>query len=228
LPCPLCRQVSTMVVEEPAWEKPPHPLELEHAKAMALERDRKAKWAHVRQHGMELEHASQSEKQDYGLVLAAVEHNPRNLRYADKKLRGDEGLQKAGGFASMKREPDRIVLSKRFALGEASSDFSTSVLIALRNHEYFKGMTIYNPDTFDKGFCGPKDEVTSTEWPCRGTEETCARQFCMADGHPTPKSCWRFSYRWHEKLASERADRGFLLQIREFDIEEYARTGMPQ
>jgi len=222
MPCPLCRQVSMLIVEGPSR------FEQEHAEAMRCEGDRKAKWAHVRLNGMELEHASPSEKADYGLVLAAVQHNPRTLRYADKKLRKDEGLQKAARMLPMKHQVDRIILSKRFALGEASSDFSTSVLLALRVHEFFKNMTIYNPDTFDKGFCGPKDPkdaVTSPGWPCRGTEDTCAGQLCMADGHPTPKSCWRYSYRWHEKLSSERSVRGFLLQIREFDMEEYRKSG---
>lgn len=198
----------------------------EYSKRMMRERIRRAKWDVVRRNGMNLKTASRNARNDYGLVLAAIEHNPTNFRFADKKLKDDEGLKKAAKVMPMRREVDRIVLSKRFALGEASSEFSTRVILALRSHEYFKHFTIYNPDSYNKGFCGPKRYVTSLEWPCRGTEGTCASTFCMADGHPTPKSCWRYSYRWHEMRPTEEANvQGFLLQIREFDMNEYKMTG---
>merc|ERR1712232_200728 len=122
-----------------------------------------------------------------------------------------------------KGEPYRLIFSKRFAKGEDCSDFSTSVIEALYSHAYFKDFKCYNPDAFNKTFCGRSGEETSLMWPCRGTQETCAAPACTKDGHPTSKSCWRFSYCWHEKAATD--VNGFLVQIVEFDMGEWRKHG---
>merc|ERR1719198_1916154 len=72
-------------------------------------------------------------------------------------------------------------------------------------------LDIYFPPAFSKSSCDPN--FTDASWPCRGTAACCSKQNCLPDGTPTNSSCWRYSFRHHQKVC--KATGGFMIQINE-------------
>ena len=69
---------------------------------------------------------------------------------------------------------------------------------------------VYSPNAFDKKTCDP--EWTNLDWPCRGTDETCAYHNVLTkDGKPTNDCCWRYSFRSQLQEATDTG--GFMLQL---------------
>merc|ERR1712079_853390 len=72
---------------------------------------------------------------------------------------------------------------------------------------------MYFPSAFCKESCDPN--FTDLSWPCRGTTHTCTLANTKADGSPTDQSCWRYSFRHHQRICRESG--GFMLQVEEAD-----------
>lgn len=194
--------------------------------------------AAVKQHGGALQHAGQQLSGDIDVVREAVQQDPGALRFAAPELVQHKMFLKIAGvlpqYAQTLGKP-LLIESVRFALGRESSPSSTVLHNYLNQHKFFRKFTLYNPNAYDKGFCARSpdgsidwDRATDKNWKCRGLQSgpakcdlpgTCGGQAdaCICEPNntacvrPTLRSCWRYSFRWHQEEAQR--TKGFMLQV---------------
>ena len=171
--------------------------------------------------GNALQYATEEARSDKTLVLVAASSSPESLKYAAGGLNQDlECLIQAGlleqNYERNKRR--KVVLSTRFALGESSSPIATQFAVALKEYQYIKegDFIVYSPNAYKKKTCDL--EWTRSEWPCRGTFETCRVQpSSLKIGVPTSDCCWRYSFRY--QLEEAKRTNGFMIQVIEYNNE---------
>lgn len=186
---------------------------LQHASEKARA-DKDVVMSAVKQDGNLLRYASSDLKADEEVVLASVLRSPEALAFAAPKFKSSERFLRAAGLWTERSACERlehVVLSVRYGLDQAASPYSTKVAVALQSDAYMRCFYIYNPNTVCKGSCDRS--FTNRSHPCRGTTESCLLPLQLRTGKPTARSCWRYSFRWHQR-ESKRSN-GFMLQVQE-------------
>jgi len=190
----------------------------------------------VRRHGSALEGASPELQADREVVLEAVWQDPAALRFARGPLQKDREVLRAAGLldessgrprAHCTATPRHVTMSVRFGFNRKATAVSTMIHQEMASHRAFKDrFYVYDPNLVSKGFCGPRARITDKEWPCVGdcrmvdTRLKCCRCLgsCAAgrgrsSSRPTPtkRSCWRYSFRWHQQRSARSG--GFMVQV---------------
>lgn len=150
------------------------------------------------------------------VVLAAVKQDSMALKFLGSEMRQNETVAMMAGIRPAVKnavKKQAICVSKKFSFGDEDlePDFAMAVWIAVRKDPYLSQFPIYNPDARTKKSCDPM--FTNFAHPCRGTLDTCqlGNSGNTSNGHPTPVSCWRYSFRWYEQESHDTG--GFVLQI---------------
>lgn len=107
---------------------------------------------------------------------------------------------------------EKIIISERFDIMPAASQWPAAVISGLREDDFFKDFQIYDPNNFCKDSCDP--DFINFDHLCRGESvgpNCCAKRNPDTKGKPTTKSCWRFSFRWHQDECEK--TNGFMIQL---------------
>merc|ERR1719310_2309213 len=154
------------------------------------------------------------------VVIAAVQSSPEALKFAGSALDGSDLRQdpecwQAAGLWGSKgaayEMTQKAIFSVRFGLDKKKSSYSTEVALRVRKNSYLCEFEFYNPNAFCKKSCDP--QFTNIQHPCRGTTDTCDMELALRSGEPSLHSCWRYSFRQHQK--SCRLSNGFMVQVQE-------------
>jgi len=171
----------------------------------------------VASNGNALKYASDHLRSNQNIVRTAVRNSGTALQFARGGLNQDSGMLRAAGLWDEGEQEyehsERAIMSVKFSLGEASSPYATEFALTIRQDPFLGKFKIYNPNAFEKKSCDPS--FTNFQQTCRGTQDTCKipPDHNLSAGKPTPRSCWRFAFRFHQQECKE--TNGFMLQAEE-------------
>jgi len=133
------------------------------------------------------------------------------LKYARNGLNQDQDCLKAAGLIDMQKNivydrPEKAILSVKISLNSWGSTYANEFARAMKKDRFLKDFQTFNPTFGSKPNCDENLDYTSMDNPCRGKLATCKfpnskNATTDADGKRKPgeTSCWRYSFRFHQK-----------------------------
>jgi len=182
----------------------------------------------VQQSGYAFKYASDELKSNEAFALDMVRQDVRALSALCPPLSQKRSILEAAGLWRRSDQPPQgapVLLSVPFSLSPKGSFFVNEVHLAMNAHPFFGARSIFNPNFLSKGFCGPASFMKTWQaWPCRGTCEPDSQDgrctYCPCGPSsdrrlkPTERSCWRYSFRWHQEMAERHG--GIMVQILDY------------
>jgi len=170
----------------------------------------------VTKDGNVLQYAADELRKEKDIILTAVRTTPSSLRFALGGMNQDKECLLATGLWNTSRAGisllPTIVMSCRLSLDEHCNYHSTLFGIFMKENDFFKKFGIYHQNPWSISSCSPN--LMCSDWPCRGTSDTCG-MIHEHNGKPEEdRCCWRYNIR--RRLEKAKLNGGIVIQVSEW------------